>query len=96
MVSPDIPQSFLCPLTLQIMKDPVMDGEGNSYEREAIEKWLDCKSHSPVTRNPLSLKEAIESYLGNPSAMTPKSGEPIEIGTTTDVSKANSTFLLTS
>lgn len=62
-------QSFFCPLTLQVMKDPVIDHEGNSYEKEAIENWLSKNSTSPVTRSPLhlnnlapnrALKEAIE------------------------------------
>lgn len=67
------PQSFFCPLTLQIMKDPVVDPEGNSYEREAIESWLLKEGSSPITRNPLNitdlipnraLREAIEERLG--------------------------------
>eukprot|EP01027_Heterolobosea_sp_BB2_P022017 GEZU01032390.1.p1 GENE.GEZU01032390.1~~GEZU01032390.1.p1 ORF type:complete len:857 (+),score=225.75 GEZU01032390.1:111-2573(+) len=66
------PESFYCPLTHEIMKDPVMDPEGNSYERAAIEKWLYQNSTSPITRTPLSkaylvpnraLCDAIEARL---------------------------------
>ncbi|KAL7448230.1 hypothetical protein ACHAWC_000457 [Mediolabrus comicus] len=37
------------------MKDPVIDNDGHSYEREAIERWLRAQSSSPVTNEYLSL-----------------------------------------
>ncbi|KAL7526248.1 hypothetical protein ACHAXR_001398 [Thalassiosira sp. AJA248-18] len=37
------------------MKDPVRDSEGNTYEREAIERWLRVQSSSPITNGYLSL-----------------------------------------
>jgi hypothetical protein len=33
-------KSFFCPLTKEIMNDPVTICSGQSYEREAIEKWF--------------------------------------------------------
>jgi ubiquitin/Mg-chelatase subunit ChlD len=65
-----VPPSFVCPLTHEVMTDPVQDPEGNTYERSAIELWLQTNSTSPITRRPLSageltpnraLKSAIES-----------------------------------
>ncbi|KAF5745808.1 U-box domain-containing protein 15 isoform 1 [Tripterygium wilfordii] len=35
-----IPHEFLCPITLEIMTDPVIVATGQTYERESIEKWL--------------------------------------------------------
>ncbi|KAF9612207.1 hypothetical protein IFM89_038629 [Coptis chinensis] len=36
--------AFVCPLTKQVMRDHVTLENGQSYEREAIEKWLkECK-----------------------------------------------------
>ncbi|KAF9591729.1 hypothetical protein IFM89_006075 [Coptis chinensis] len=36
--------AFVCPLTKQVMRDHVSLENGQSYEREAIEKWLkECK-----------------------------------------------------
>ena len=49
----DYPEEFLCPISLGVMVDPVMDREGNTYERSAIEAWLASSSTSPITRNPL-------------------------------------------
>ncbi|KAL9260902.1 U-box domain-containing protein [Drosera capensis] len=37
----DIPQEFLCPITLEIMTDPVIVTTGQTYERASIQKWLD-------------------------------------------------------
>lgn len=35
-----IPNEFLCPITLEIMTDPVIVATGQTYERESIQKWL--------------------------------------------------------
>lgn len=66
-------QSFYCALTLKVMSDPVIDPEGITYERSAIEEWLKRSETSPITRSPLriadlipnrALREAIESARG--------------------------------
>ena len=37
---PEIPSKFLCPITKEIMKDPVMlADDGQTYERQAIIEW---------------------------------------------------------
>jgi Mg-chelatase subunit ChlD len=46
--------SFYCPITGALMEDPVIDSEGNTYERTAIEAWLDRHNTSPITRNRLT------------------------------------------
>ena len=40
---------FLCPLSGEIMRDPVVDADGNSYERINILVWLDDQGKSPLT-----------------------------------------------
>lgn len=35
-----VPHEFLCPITLEIMKDPVIVATGQTYERESIQRWL--------------------------------------------------------
>jgi hypothetical protein len=52
----ELPGCFVCPITAQAMVDPVMDPEGNSYERAAIHRWLARSATSPVTRAPLRLE----------------------------------------
>ncbi|CAF4946037.1 unnamed protein product, partial [Rotaria magnacalcarata] len=53
----DIPSSFLCPITHELMTDPVIDPEGNSYERSAIESWLHQQRNSPITRTQLNMSD---------------------------------------
>lgn len=46
----DAPDEFLCPITRELMKDPVIAADGYSYERESIESWIRGKNKtSPMT-----------------------------------------------
>ncbi|XP_076957369.1 U-box domain-containing protein 14-like [Bidens hawaiensis] len=40
--SPVIPDDFRCPISLELMKDPVIVSTGQTYERSSIQKWLDA------------------------------------------------------
>ncbi len=44
----DISEDFLCPIIQQIMFDPVVAADGETYEREAIEKHLNKRQTSPL------------------------------------------------
>jgi curved DNA-binding protein CbpA len=65
-------KQYRCPLTKEVMKEPMSDFEGNNYEKDAILKYLETHSTSPVTGNPLfplhltansALKERIKYTL---------------------------------
>ncbi|PRQ32633.1 putative aminoacyltransferase, E1 ubiquitin-activating enzyme [Rosa chinensis] len=51
----DIPSHFLCPISLEVMRDPVTVSTGITYDRESIERWLSsCKNKAcPVTKQQL-------------------------------------------
>ncbi|XP_023806551.1 WD repeat, SAM and U-box domain-containing protein 1 isoform X2 [Oryzias latipes] len=50
----EAPDHFLCPITRELMKDPVIAADGFSYERESIESWIRGKHKtSPMTNLPL-------------------------------------------
>ncbi|XP_054816604.1 E3 ubiquitin-protein ligase PUB24-like [Prosopis cineraria] len=55
MADIDVPQYFLCPISLEIMKDPVTTVTGITYDRESIEQWLLMakERNCPVTKQPL-------------------------------------------
>eukprot|EP01118_Nematostelium_gracile_P010580 TRINITY_DN3664_c0_g1_i1.p1 TRINITY_DN3664_c0_g1~~TRINITY_DN3664_c0_g1_i1.p1 ORF type:complete len:804 (-),score=283.41 TRINITY_DN3664_c0_g1_i1:97-2508(-) len=55
----DFPESFYCPLTHEIFREPMVDKEGNTYEKKAIEQWLQKDPTSPITRTPLALKDLV-------------------------------------
>ena len=49
MHNSEINQRYLCSITSQIMVDPVFTSDGQTYEREAIEQWLENHDTSPKT-----------------------------------------------
>lgn len=48
-----IPDQFICPITRQVMADPVATVDGHVYERDAIQNWFKSKTSSPNTNLPL-------------------------------------------
>ncbi|GJP56340.1 hypothetical protein CLOM_g15401 [Closterium sp. NIES-68] len=44
---------FICPLSKEVMRDPVVAGDGFTYEREHIEHWMATCTLSPSTGQPL-------------------------------------------
>ena len=76
----DLNSSFYCPITADLMVDPVIDLDGNSYERTAITEWLQRTGLSPITRSAMqisdlipnrALADAIEAERGNLAARRP-------------------------
>nr|GMD69590.1 E3 ubiquitin-protein ligase PUB24-like [Ipomoea batatas] len=62
----EIPQYFLCPISLQIMKDPVTVVTGITYDRESITQWLLAAAEEPscpVTKQPLAARDAAAGEL---------------------------------
>ncbi|XP_072969770.1 U-box domain-containing protein 3 isoform X1 [Typha angustifolia] len=58
-----IPSHFRCPLSLQIMLDPVILASGQTYERSFIQKWLDNGLRiCPSTRQTLVHTDLILNY----------------------------------
>uniref|UniRef100_A0A6V7QS59 RING-type E3 ubiquitin transferase n=1 Tax=Ananas comosus var. bracteatus TaxID=296719 RepID=A0A6V7QS59_ANACO len=41
-----IPDEFRCPITLDLMRDPVIVSSGHTYDRSSITRWLDSGRHS--------------------------------------------------
>ena len=44
-----IDSTRVCPITQEVMQDPVVTSDGHTYERTAIERWFETHSTSPVT-----------------------------------------------
>ena len=53
------PDEYCCPITLDLMLDPCICSDGNTYERRAIEDWLRSHNTSPSTNYPLPHKSLI-------------------------------------
>ena len=49
-------EELTCPLTFELMVDPVVTADGQTYERKAIEQWLATHDTSPSTGEKLKHK----------------------------------------
>ncbi|GLT90141.1 hypothetical protein SLE2022_080880 [Rubroshorea leprosula] len=60
----DVPPFFLCPISLEIMKDPVTVSTGITYDRESIEKWLYSGKNTtcPVTKQVIADSELTPNH----------------------------------
>lgn len=76
-----IPDAFLCPITCVVMTDPVQVVGGDTFEREAIARWLASHDTSPMTNEQLAskaltpnraLRDAIEQWLQQRTAVAQK------------------------
>lgn len=93
----EVHTAFICPISGLIMNDPVIDPEGNTYEKQYILEWLSRKQISPITRNLLNpsmlspnraLKELINAYKNRT--------ETISTTATTTTSPSTSSIPITS
>jgi serine/threonine protein kinase len=58
----DVPDSFVCPISLELMRDPVICSDGHSYERASIEEWFRSSNRSPKTNIDLPNRILIPNY----------------------------------
>lgn len=59
----EIPEKYCCPISLDLMQNPVIDQYGDSYEADVIKTWIEKTPQSPFGKGPLQmnlLKENIE------------------------------------
>ena len=70
---PNAPNDFVCPITKELMTDPVITADGHTYERSAIEEtFVAMNTKSPLTGKQLitcrlypniTLRNLIHNYL---------------------------------
>ncbi|KAM7277611.1 hypothetical protein ACFE04_004745 [Oxalis oulophora] len=59
-----IPSYFRCPVSLDLMKDPVTLSTGITYDRESIEKWVESGNKTcPVTNQALITSDQIPNHV---------------------------------
>ena len=77
----EVPESFACPITTELMKDPVFAADGHTYERCAIAQWFERAQTSPTTNEPIAtnlvpnhaMKSMIAEFLDHSRALV---GDP--------------------
>ena len=55
-------QSFVCPITQEIMMEPVVTKYGHSYEKSAIVFWVSKHGSCPLTNQQLKLEEIFPNF----------------------------------
>jgi hypothetical protein len=70
---PDPPDALVCPISMELMRDPVLAMDSHTYDRSSIEAWLKTgKKTSPKTNEPLpsttllpnhAVKSMVQDYL---------------------------------
>lgn len=77
----DVPNEYMCPITMQIMTDPVILTDGHVYEKKAIEQWLTTHDTSPITKQTVNkniiipcfaLRKLIEEFVTTSDKEGPK------------------------
>ncbi|KAL5218083.1 hypothetical protein ABZP36_018767 [Zizania latifolia] len=64
LASPVVPDDFRCPISLDLMKDPVIVATGQTYERGCIERWLEAGHDTcPKTQQKLPNKFLTPNYV---------------------------------
>ena len=70
-----VASSLVCPITNELMTDPVFTMDGQTYERAAIEAWLRNHDTSPATGKPLPSNKLI-ALTPNPNLPPQPSPNP--------------------
>lgn len=56
-------KNWQCPITSELFTDPVICDDGHTYERTAIEMWLQTHNTSPLTNSVLQSKRLIPNIV---------------------------------
>jgi hypothetical protein len=65
MHPPDYPPEFCCPITHDLLVDPVLASDGHTYERSALAQHMRRSRISPMTRVPLNMEVAPNIAMRN-------------------------------
>eukprot|EP00270_Netrium_digitus_P021960 TRINITY_DN9660_c0_g2_i4.p1 TRINITY_DN9660_c0_g2~~TRINITY_DN9660_c0_g2_i4.p1 ORF type:complete len:545 (+),score=192.71 TRINITY_DN9660_c0_g2_i4:210-1637(+) len=58
----EAPSSLFCPITQEIMVNPVLASDGHTYEQVAIQQWLEKSDRSPMTNMKLPSKDLVPNH----------------------------------
>lgn len=84
--APDFPLWAVCPISMEVMTEPVCTPSGVTYERQSLCRWIEQAGTDPSTKEPLSvqhlypnlharnrIQEYVEMMTPNLPASTPSS-----------------------
>ncbi|KMS95186.1 hypothetical protein BVRB_011510 [Beta vulgaris subsp. vulgaris] len=98
------PDEFCCPISMELIKDPVVLSTGVTYDRPYIEKWLkDGNRICPQTQQVLSnfelfpnhlIRELIKQWCMSRGYEVPSPVQDIKVGSLTDADRKHISSLL--
>ena len=56
-----LPDAYYCPITSELIYQPVIVPEGNTFEPAAIQHWIDANHNSPLSRTPLEMSDLYDN-----------------------------------
>ena len=83
-----IPNEYLCPITLEIMKDPVILEDGHIYEKAAIKTWFQKNSTNPLTKKVVNkntlipchaIRNLIQDFIKTHTESSPMLTQPASV-----------------
>jgi hypothetical protein len=77
-----IPESFMCPITTDVMDRPVVAADGHSYEFAAITRWLLSHDTSPLTNLKLRTTTLVENITLRNAIEEWRASQPMPIDPT--------------
>nr|XP_010908345.3 U-box domain-containing protein 8 [Elaeis guineensis] len=83
----EFPDDFRCPISLEVMSDPVILSSGHTFDRASIQRWIDSGNRTcPVTKLPLpprpslipnhALRSLISNFVPAANPKSPPSPSP--------------------
>lgn len=58
----DVPDEFVCPISMELIEEPVMAADGHTYEKRHIEDWLGRNLISPKTGKELASTTLVPNW----------------------------------
>jgi len=58
----EVPSQYLCPISMELMVDPVLTSTGQCYERDNIQKWFAINAVDPLTGTRLHSKMLVPNH----------------------------------
>ncbi|KAK9806977.1 hypothetical protein WJX72_009234 [[Myrmecia] bisecta] len=59
----ELGEEMCCPITQELMRDPVIAEDGHTYDRAAMEQWLSKHDTSPMTNEALTSKALFPNLI---------------------------------
>lgn len=56
-----LPEALYCPISFELMHQPVIGPDGTTFEKAAILHWLASNDHSPISRSPLKAEQLYDN-----------------------------------